>query len=111
MRDEPDGGPVAAVSESSSSQLSPRRLSPASQSEPRLSQTVSQSAEPHVPYDGKDFAPLVGCSLNLGQHLVRHHLPAGRRSRRRPSVAYRFRAGRARLLFAWLGRPPGVRSG
>jgi drug/metabolite transporter (DMT)-like permease len=65
-----------------------------------LSQPVPQSAEPPVPYDGRDFAPLIGCSLIWGSTWFAITFQLGSVPAA-VSVAYRF-ALAGILLFAWL---------
>ena len=65
-----------------------------------MSQTVSQSAEPHVPYDGRDFAPLIGCSLIWGSTWFAITFQLGSVPAA-VSVAYRFGLAGV-LLFVWL---------
>jgi drug/metabolite transporter (DMT)-like permease len=65
-----------------------------------LSQRVAEAAEPHVPYDVRDFAPLVGCSLIWGSTWFAITFQLGTVPAA-VSVAYRFSLA-ALILFAWL---------
>jgi drug/metabolite transporter (DMT)-like permease len=61
---------------------------------------AARSAEPHAPYDVRDFAPLVGCSLIWGSTWFAITFQLGRVPAA-VSIAYRFGLAAA-LLFAWL---------
>jgi drug/metabolite transporter (DMT)-like permease len=65
-----------------------------------LTQVAARSAEAHAPYDVRDFAPLIGCSLIWGSTWFAITFQLGRVPAA-VSIAYRFGLA-AVLLFAWL---------